>query len=178
MKEVWKDIKGYEGLYKISDMGNIFSVKRRGCSGGLRKHVMDSKGYYQVKLTTCYDYKILLVHRLIALHFIPNPENKFVVNHKNGVKTDNRIENLEWVTSSENQKHAYNTYLRKPISLCFGENGYSKNIQEIDNKGNVLFEYSCITEAAIKYGCSIQNISNNLRKKTHLARGRIFRYAI
>lgn len=102
MEEVWKDIAGYEGRYQVSTLGRV----RNSRTGTIRKLVKDGSGYLKINLTR-YDQP--LVHRLIAKAFIPNPENKPEVNHKNRNKLDNRLDNLEWVTGSENMKHRWAT---------------------------------------------------------------------
>ena len=104
MEEIWKDIDYFNG-YRISNKGNVLGVFRN----KLLKPMLNSKGYLMVRISNNRDgkFKGLLVHRIIATHFIPNPQNKPQVNHKNGIKTDNRIENLEWTSSSENMLHAW-----------------------------------------------------------------------
>jgi hypothetical protein len=111
-KEIWKDVVGYEGFYRISSLGNVESLDRTvwnkanksysGIKGFKMKLDIKGKKYFQVQL--CLDGRIKhhSVHRLVAMAFIPNPQNKATVNHINEIKTDNRIENLEWATQSEN----------------------------------------------------------------------------
>ena len=114
MKEIWKDVVGYEGVYKISNNGYIYSVPRNGTKGGLLKISLDKYGYCRVSLhDKNHHTKFVQIHRLVAEAFIPNPENKPTVNHKDGNKQNNNVENLEWATYSEQLNHCFRNKLRK-----------------------------------------------------------------
>lgn len=98
MEEIWKDIKGYEGLYRVSNYGNIWTNKRKRC---LKQHVSPG-GYYQVTLSKQGKVRTYEVHRLVSLNFIPIVDGKNIVNHIDENKLNNNVENLEWCTPKEN----------------------------------------------------------------------------
>lgn len=122
MEEIWKPIQGYEGLYEISNKGNVRGLDRYTTNhNGLKKvrgqllKLNKAPTYLAVGLSNNGVHKTCLLHRLLAIHFIENPENKPEVNHKDGNKRNNELSNLEWATKSENGKHAYTMGL----SSCF-----------------------------------------------------------
>ena len=117
MQEIWKDINGYEGLYQVSTLGRVKSLEKNGKKCKILKSNLNNNGYTHVILSKLNKRKTILIHRIVALAFIPNTDNKPQINHINGIKNDNRILNLEWSTAAENTKHAFNTGLRKiPMS--------------------------------------------------------------
>jgi len=109
MDKIWKRIPGYS-LYEVSNYGEIktFNWKNSGTQRVMRP-AMDNSGYLRTMLKRDSDGKIhtVKVHRMVALAFLENPENKSQVNHINGIRNDNRLINLEWVTHSENAKHSF-----------------------------------------------------------------------
>ena len=107
-KEIFVDIKGYEGYYQISNFGKVKSVSRfQSTTERILKQEFDKKGYKRVRLSINNKSKKFQVHRLVAIAFIDNPYNKPEINHKDGITFNNCFLNLEWCTHSENMKHAF-----------------------------------------------------------------------
>jgi hypothetical protein len=108
----YKDIKGYEGLYKVSNTGMVYSTPRKGTKGGVLPPIKEE--YYSVVLCKKMSCKKHKIHRLVAQAFIENPNNHKMINHKDCNKYNNNLSNLEWCNNSENIKHAYDNNLIRP----------------------------------------------------------------
>ncbi len=127
MSETFKDIKGYEGLYQVSNLGRVKSLRRWNAGERILKSIKNKNGYYRVHLLKNGNSKNFYIHRLVVGAFLENKENKPCTNHKNGIKADNRAENLEHCTIGENNKHAFRTGIRKnPV----GENASNAKLNE------------------------------------------------
>jgi hypothetical protein len=130
MKEIFRDIERYEGLYQISNFGQVKSLKRIDLNNHLLeekilKNSLTLKGYFQTALYKDSKVARFATHRLVAQAFIPNLENKPQINHKNGVKICNEVWNLEWVTAKENTCHAEKMNLRNSK----GENNFTSKLK-------------------------------------------------
>jgi hypothetical protein len=170
--ENWKDINGYEGYYQISNFGKIKSLPRvlenRIKKETILKLIINNHGYVACGLTINNKHKRFLVHRLIAEAFIENTQNKPFINHINGIKDDNRIENLEWVTHSENVKHAYDIGIKKSKS---GKNHYAAKI--VLNLENGIF-YDTLKEAAFYNNINYTTLKSALFFKTKYSKKFIY----
>lgn len=165
--EIFKDVNGYEGIYQISNLGRLKSLSRRvSCRNSTRltkekflKPAIKDTGYLKFGLKKLGIEKQFVLHRLIAIAFIPNPLNLTQVNHKNGIKTDNRIDNLEWCTPSENLKHAYAEGLKISVK---GSNHFKSKLKESDiNEIRQLYKIKGNTQFSIS---KIYNVSRSAIK--------------
>ena len=116
MEEIWKEVPGYEGYYWVSNFGNVKSVPRQGSRGGIMAGRIDKKGYKDFTFRKDGEQTTMKCHRLVAMAFLPNPNNLPEVNHKDENKLNNRVDNLEWCTTAYNHEYGTRT-LRcgKPI---------------------------------------------------------------
>ena len=112
MEEIWKDVLGYEGKYRVSNIGRVYSIPRPSTKGGFMTLLVD-KGYLYCHLKSFGKGKNIFIHRLVAKHYIDNPENKPQVNHIDGDKKNNIVSNLEWSTCQENISHFISQKNRK-----------------------------------------------------------------
>lgn len=173
MKEIWKDIKGYEGIYKISNLGNVKSNK-------LLKKELCTNGYFRVTLYNEKSPKRFLVHRLVAETFIPNPENKPQVNHIDGNKLNNCVCNLEWATSKENNVHAFKLGLNKGSFGMLGKKGKlnkrAKIINQYSLDGCFIKSWYGFYEIQRELNINISNIVACCKKRRKKAKGYIWKY--
>lgn len=158
MKEEWKAVPGYEGLYEVSNMGRVRSLDRwvKGYKGtpylrpgGIMVQQIDHKGYCEVQLTRNTKSVHKKVHRLVAMVFIPNPDNLPMVNHRDECKTNNNVDNLEWCTAM------YNSHWGTARERCAWKR---TAVEQYDLDGNYIASYRSIMDAAKAVGAAKQTI--------------------
>lgn len=172
MQEEWRPIKGYEGYYEVSNLGKVRSCERTIINHrkeGITKSRIKEKimtnlnhngGYYFVVLSKERNIKRQLLHRIVAMAFLPNPDNLPEVNHKDGNKKNNCVDNLEWVTRTENAIHAWE----------HGLNSWQKRVIMMKD-GVAIKEFRSATEAArqlgVKTASAISNVACGNRKHAY-----------
>lgn len=190
MKEEWKDIKGYENYYQISNYGRVKSfIWFNGHEYVHKEKILKPQNnkYLTVRLAKNKKIKQYTIHRLVAIHFIPNVNNKLYVNHKDGNKYNNKIDNLEWCSAKENTQHAYKNGLitritnrKKTAILNNVKNAWKKTrkrVNQYDLAGNFIKEYKSISEAGKINNIPFSNISSCCRKNVKTAGGYQWQYA-
>lgn len=168
--EIWKDIKGYERLYQVSNLGKIKSLKRN--KEKLLKHGINNKGYQVVNLYKNNKGITKKVHRLVAEAFIPNPNNYPIVNHIDENKQNNNIFNLEWCTNEYNLNYGN----AKEHRIIASKSKMIPIIQ-LDMNNNIIAKYDSIREASRKTNINRWDISNCLKRKQKSTKKFIWRYA-
>lgn len=155
--EIWKDIKGYEGNYQISNKGRIWSV----LSQRYLKPQHDNCGYYRIQLTAKNGKrKMEKVHRLVAINFIDNPDNLPEVNHINHIRDDNRIENLEWCNHKEN--------CNKTVKV--------RRVGKYDKAGNIICIYKSLSDASYYENKTPSQILGYINSKPSKLRNFVWKY--
>lgn len=179
--EVFKDIIGYEGYYQISNYGRIKSLKRIANNNHIVNEKIltnhyDTKKYFIAHLCVNKNRRCFKVHRLVAQTFIPNPKNKPQVNHIDGNKENNKVNNLEWATNKENQIHAYKFGLSKGLKGV--KSPHAKKVIQFDLKRNFIKEWNYIKEASEALNINNSKIGMCCKGERKTAGGYIWEYKL
>lgn len=188
IKELWKDVNGYEGLYQISSLGcvkHLASEHDKGIGRYARperlctQHIANN-GYWVVDLYKNNNRKTFLVHRLVAIAFVSNPDNKLYVNHIDSNRLNCTAGNLEWVTASENHKWSYDTNNRRQkMNWKSGaENHAARSIVMLTKGGEVIKHFGCIMDAERETGILNSVICQCLKGRYKTAGGYKWKYAV
>ena len=162
--EIWRDVVGYEGLYKVSNLGNV----KKCLSGRILKSSNDKYGYKQIHLCKNGVQKTYKVHRLVAQAFLPNPNNLPQVNHKDENKLNNNVSNLEFCTNYYNRH--YGTCIERMAKA------HKKPILQYNKNENLLNEYPSIIDASKNTGINAGDICSVCKGKKKYAGGYVWRY--
>jgi hypothetical protein len=177
MQEIWKDIKGYEGLYQISNLGRIKSLDKkdsigRKIKGKLMRNIVRKDGYFGIILSKDGKAKDFLIHRLVAQAFVLNKDNYKEVNHKDECKQNNNATNLEWCNRKYNVNYGNANKERRKTLL----NRNGKKIKQYDKNRGLIEYYESLGDANRKTGINISHISQCCNKKRKTAGGYIWEY--
>lgn len=164
MEEIWKDIEGYEGLYQVSNMGRVKSLRRN----IILKNKIESNGYERVVLSINNIPKGYSVHRLVATAFISNPNNYPIVNHKDENRTNNCVDNLEWCTQKYNVN--YGTGISKRVK------SQSKKVFQFKPDGTFIKEWESTMDVQRNLGFCQSHIVQVCKGKRRIAYKYIWKY--
>lgn len=169
-KEVWKDIQGFNGKYRISNLGRVVSIKKT-IPPTLMNPCLNGAGYYVVRLSLNNKAKNFLLHRLIAESFIPNPQNKPHIDHIDGNPKNNAISNLRWVTPKENmnnpialERHRVKNRDNEHINRLRATAYNSRKVAKLDCKGNIINVFISQSEAARTLNINISAVNQRCNK--------------
>lgn len=185
--EEWKDIKDYKGQYQVSNIGRVRSLDREVIKsdgqislyrGKILKQSKTTAGYYMVVLCNVGKQKPARIHRLVAEAFLPNPNNLPSINHKNEIKTDNRVDNLEWCDQKYNSR--YGTARERGLATRnrMKVSGAEKPVEQRDFDGTIIATYKSITDASNQTGVGQTNILRACRNIYHHAGGYKWNYKL
>lgn len=180
LNEEWKNIKGYENLYQVSNYGRIKSLKKHSIFNNrtyptkiLKCHI-NTKKYLDIELCRCNKSHRYRIHRLVAEHFIPNPENKPQVNHIDCDKSNNKTNNLEWCNNSENQQHAFKNGLN--TRKKYGDSPRAKKVNQYNLNGDFIKTWDSIIRIKDECGYCDGFISQCCKGKYKQAYGYLWKY--
>lgn len=182
--EIWKPVKGYEDSYEVSSLGRVKSLSRYSFGEGrqhrkltekILKQSPDGKGYLMVWLYNCGKRKTEKVHKLVALSFIENPLHLPEIDHKNANKKDNRVENLRWVTGSQNCNNPL-ALVKNSVSHYAEKNGNARAVVQYTRNGEKIREWKCLADAERCVGVNHSKISLVCTGKRKSAGGYIWKY--
>lgn len=174
-KEIWKDIEWYEWHYQVSSFGSVKSYPRATTKWIILKP-WNNHWYYRLTLSKKWKSKNYRVHRIVAEAFIQNNKNLPQVNHINGIKHDNRVENLEWCSGSENSVHAFKMGKCTHPFKSSWENILARKIVQMDKKWSFIKEWCCISDASKSIWASWSSICHALRGRTKTCKWFTFKY--
>lgn len=167
--EIWKPVSNYQGIYEVSNFGRVKSLSRE----IIFKPALDRYGYYKIVLRHKGIKKNTKIHRLVAETFLPKQHDRNYVNHKNGIKTDNSLSNLEWVSPKENTKHSYLTGLRKGSLLGrFGKDHHmSKSINQLTKNNEIIKKWESLKQVERELGFDTSSLSKCAQGKLKTSYG-------